>query len=42
MYQEDIWEKIAIICASITLMFITFLAFVMVVAMGIRLWRWLW
>ena len=41
MYQEDIWEKIAIICASITLMFITFLAFVLLVLMGIKFWGWL-
>ena len=41
MYQEDIWEKIAMVCASITLMFITFLAFVLLVLMGIKLWGWL-
>ena len=40
MYQEDIWEKIAIVCATLTLMFITFLAFVMVVLMIIKLWGW--
>lgn len=42
MYQEDIWEKIAMVCASITLMFITFLAFVLLVLMGIKFWGWLW
>ena len=41
MYQEDIWEKIAMVCASIMLMFMTFLAFVLLVLMGIKLWGWL-
>ena len=41
MYQEDIWEKIAIVCATLTLMFITFLAFVLLVLMAIKLWGWL-
>ena len=42
MYQEDIWEKIAMVCASITLMFMTFLAFVLLVLMGVKLWGVIW
>lgn len=42
MYQEDIWEKIAMVCATIMLMFMVFLAFVLLVLMGIKFWGWLW
>ena len=42
MYTEDIWEKIAMVCASIMLMFMVFLAFVLLVLMCIKFWGWLW
>ena len=42
MYQEDIWEKIALTCGSIMIVFMTFLTIVLLVLLFIKFWGWIW